>query len=363
MKKRRIGILTGGGDCPGINAVIRAAAKTAVHMYGMEAVGLIDGFRGLVDDETVPLTFDRVSNILTQGGTILGTSSRTTYFGVPSSGSPHAERGPDRLKDARRIFRKHRLEGIICIGGDGTLGVAAYLHGQGIPMVGVPKTIDNDVRHTDLTFGFDTATAIAAEAVDRLHSTAASHHRVMVVEVMGRHAGWIALQAGIAGGGDILLIPEIPFHPDAVTGVVRKRSKKGRRFSIVVAAEGAHPSKQACAGSDSLFCTLRPEQHGSIGPRLAEAIQRETGLESRATVLGHLQRGGTPTPFDRVLATRFGYWAARLCAERGFGKMVCLKGGVISSVPLAKAARGPRRIPRDSPLLTAARAVGTSFGI
>ena len=235
MNRARIGILTGGGDCPGLNAVIRAVTKTAVHQFNMEVIGFLDGFRGLVEDETVPLTYDAVSNILSQGGTLLGTSGRETFFGVPA-GSRMKPSKENRLKDALRVFRKHRLRGIVCIGGDGSLRVAHHLHRRGIPMIGVPKTIDNDVPNTDLSFGFNSACTVATDAVDRLHTTAASHHRAMVLEVMGRRAGWIALEAGLAGGGDVILVPEIPFSMDAVYKAVRQRHRRGRRFSIIVAA-------------------------------------------------------------------------------------------------------------------------------
>ncbi len=347
MRRKRIGILTGGGDCPGLNAVIRAVTKTAVHELGMEVVGFLDGFRGLVEDKSIPLTYDAVSNILSQGGTILGASSRDNFFRVPSGPAQKVPPGKDRFPEALRTFRRHDLAGLICIGGDGTLTVAYHLLRRGIPVIGIPKTIDNDVRHTDLTFGFHSACAVATEAVDRLHSTAASHHRVMVLEVMGRSAGWIALQAGIAGGGDLILIPEIPFSLKKVLDVVLHRSKRGRRFSLVIVSEGAGPS--------------RPKP-GGIGIALSEKIEKETGLESRATVLGHLQRGGTPTFFDRVLATQFGYAAACLAARERYGKMICLRKGSFSTVDLRQVSGRPRNVPLNSPLIAAARAVGTSFG-
>ena len=348
----RIGILTGGGDCPGLNAVIRAVTKTAVHQLDMEVVGFLDGFRGLVENETLPLTYDAVSNIITQGGTLLGTSGRETYFGVPA-GSRLKPSKENRLKDALGVFRKHDLSGIICIGGDGTLTVAHHLHHRGIPMIGVPKTIDNDVPNTDLTLGFNSGCTVATDAVDRLHSTAASHHRAMVLEVMGRRAGWIALEAGLAGGGDVILIPEIPFSMDTVCEVVRRRHRSGRRFSIIVAAEGARPrgKKEGWAAP----C-------GGVGIALSGEIERRTGLESRATVLGYLQRGGAPTFFDRVLATRFGHAAALLASGNRYGKMVCLKKGTLATVDLKLGSGRTRTVPPGSPLVAAARAIGTSFG-
>ena len=352
MSRDRIGLLTGGGDCPGLNAVIRAVTKTAVHRFGMEVIGFLDGFRGLVEDETVSLTYDAVSNLLSQGGTILGTSGRETYFGVAAGSRMKPSKG-NRFKDALRVFRKHRLRGIICVGGDGSLRVAHHLHRRGIPMIGVPKTIDNDVPNTDLSFGFNSACTVATDAVDRLRTTAASHHRAMVLEVMGRHAGWIALESGLAGGGDVILIPEIPFSTDAVCEVVRQRHRRGRRFSIIVAAEGTHPrgKKEGWAASS-----------GGVGITLSGEIQRRTGLECRATVLGYLQRGGTPTFFDRVLATRFGHAAAGLASRNSYGKMVCLRRGALAAAELRRALGPARRVPLSSPLVAAARAVGTSFG-
>lgn len=344
MNKKRIGLLTGGGDCPGLNALIRAATKSAIHLYGMEVVGFLDGFEGLVEDRTMPLTYDSVSNIIATGGTLLGTSSKGKLF----------QPGRNRAPDALRTFRKHRLDGLLCVGGDGTLTIAHSLHRRGIPIIGIPKTIDNDVRHTDRSFGFDTAGTVAAEAVDRLHTTAASHHRVMILEVMGRNAGWIALHAGLAGGGDIILIPEIPYSLKTVCEVVTRRSHKGRRFSLIVVAEGAYPKR----GSP----VTHAHRLGGIGPLLAQQLEEKLGLESRATVLGHLQRGGTPTPFDRVLATQFGHAAVMLAAKGRYGKMVRLKNGEISAIGLAQVAGRPRSIPLNSPLIAAARAVGTSLG-
>ena len=358
--KARIGILTGGGDCPGLNAVIRAVAKTAIHQMGMEVIGFLDGFRGLVDDESSPLTFDTVSNILSQGGTILGTSSKDNFFRVPMGPSQKVPPGKDRLPDALRTFRKRKLQGIICIGGDGTLTVAHHLHRHGIPVIGVPKTIDNDVRHTDLTFGFDSACTVATDATDRLRTTASSHHRVMVLEVMGRNAGWIALHAGLAGGGDAILIPEIPFSLKRVYDVVRQRSRRGRRYSIIVIAEGAHPKGSSVFLSFSPVRSSRPRL-GGIGMLLSEQIEKETGLESRATVLGHLQRGGSPSFLDRVLATQFGFAAAGLASQRRYGNMVRFQGGKISTVNLSQVSGRPRNVPLNHSLITTARAVGSSF--
>lgn len=361
MAKQRVGILTGGGDCPGLNAVIRAVTKTAISVYGMEVAGFQDGFRGLVLDQVVPLTYDAVSNILTQGGTILGTSNTDNFFGVRRAGADRLPASENRLNDALGVCRQHGITGVICVGGDGTLTVAHYLHTHGIPMIGVPKTIDNDVQHTDQTFGFDTASTVAALAIDRLHSTADSHHRVMIIEVMGRHAGWIALHAGVASGGDVILIPEIPYSLPEVCKVVERRSKTGRRFSIIVVAEGAYPR----GGKPVMQVPHRkgvPDRLGGVAQVLARRIEEATGIESRATILGHLQRSGTPSPLDRLLATQFGHQAARLAAKGYYGRMVCLKARAISSVPLSEVAGHPRTIPLDAPLLQTARDVGTSFG-
>ncbi len=355
MAHRRLGILTSGGDCPGLNAVIRAVAKTAIHRYGMEVVGLRDGFEGLIYDRVVPLNFDDVSSILTEGGTILGTVNRGSFARRTDPRYPQTKKF---YTDARHTFRKYRLDGVVCIGGDGSLSIANQVNEAGIPTIGVPKTIDNDVAETDQTFGFDTASSVAALAVDRLHSTAESHGRVMVIEVMGRNAGWIALQAGIAGGGDVILIPEIPYRLEAIAAYVRKRFASGRRYAIIVVAEGAHP-----VGRRPVFQrSTHTARLGGVSQLLAYEIQKATGIESRATILGYLQRGGTPTPFDRVLATRYGHHAAVLAAERRYGRMTSLKNNQITSVPLGAVADKPRLVPTDSVLITAARDIGTFFG-
>lgn len=356
MPHARIGILTGGGDCPGLNAAIRAVAKTLINQHNAHVFGIHDGFQGLVYDRIKPLSYDDVSNILTLGGTLLGTSNKDNFFGVKRNESQRVKPGRTRLPKALKNVRRHRLNGLVCIGGDGTLTVAHHLHERGIPVVGIPKTIDNDVMHTDQTFGFDTAAWVAATAIDRLHSSATSHKRVMIIEVMGRSAGWIALQAGIAGGGDVILIPEISFSTEAVCRVIQKRFQKGRRFAIVVAAEGAYEK-----GRTPVW---KRKAHGlsGISIRLAAHIERRTGIECRATILGHLQRGGEPTPFDRLLATRYGTHAAHLAAKGQFGRMVCLRNTDIQSIPLSAVAGQPRRVPLNSSLIQAARDVGTSFG-
>jgi 6-phosphofructokinase 1 len=362
MKRpQTIGILTGGGDCPGINAVIRAVAKKAMMEHGLKVIGLKDGYDGLIRRKSRRLLLSDVSGILTLGGTILGASkiSNPYQYAVKKGASfEFKDVSPKAIATARELG----LDALVCIGGDGTLGIAYHLLEDGLNVVGVPKTIDNDLRGTDLTFGFDTAVSIAVEAVDRLHTTAQSHHRIMVLEVMGHRAGWIALHAGVAGGGDIILLPEIPYSIDAVVRKVRERDRAGKRFSIVVVAEGAKPrggdvviKKIVEKASDSV-------RLGGIGFVLADALERLTGHESRAVVLGHLQRGGSPTAFDRVLATLLGSKAVDLVLNGEFGWMAAVKDGAITAAPLKTAAAGPRLIPYDHPLIGAARSVGTSFG-
>ncbi len=358
---QRIGILTGGGDCPGLNAVIRAVVKTSINVYSMESIGFRDGFCGLVFGRFLRLHYDDVSNILTRGGTILGMSRRDSYFRIANSKS--RARGIDRTARARRVFRKEGLSCLIAIGGEGTLTVANHLNENGIPVIGVPKTIDNDVPGTERTFGFDSALAVATEAIDRLHTTAESHHRVMIVEVMGRHAGWLALNAGVAGGGDVILLPEFPFSWTEVCRVVRARARRGRRFSIIVAAEGARP-KDGTLVYRNLEDGLKRRTLGGIGEVIAREIEKRTGLESREVVLGYLQRGGSPTAFDRTLATRFGHAAARLAAAGETGVITAWREGGVVTVPLREVAKaGSRPVPPDHPLLETAVGVGTSFGI
>jgi phosphofructokinase-like protein len=359
--KNRIAILTGGGDAPGINAVIRAVVKKAILEYGMEIIGIEDGYEGLIHNRRQKLGYDDVSGILTAGGTILGASKLSNPY-------RYAVRSGGRLvfKDvSRRAVRNARTWGIdalVCIGGDGTMGIAHRLLRDGIPVVGVPKTIDNDLRGTDVTFGFDTAVAIATEAIDRLHSTAQSHHRIMIVEVMGHHAGWIALYAGVAGGGDIILIPEIPYDIGAIAAKVRERHRKGRSFSIVVVAEGARPKGGDVVVKRIVAKSADPVRLGGIGMVLQNQLEKLTGSETRTVVLGHLQRGGSPTATDRVLATELGAKAVDLVLRQEFGQMAAVKDGRITAVPLEVAAGGPRTIPVDHPLIAAARSIGTSFG-
>jgi len=334
----RVGVLTGGGDCPGLNAVIRAVVRRGVQEFGLEFVGFRDGWRGPLEADTVPLDVHAVRGILPRGGTILG-SSRT---------NPYKENGPGR-NGVERI--KDNLAGLgvdalIVIGGEDTLGVAARLYDEGIPVVGVPKTIDNDLGATDYTFGFDTAVNIAMEAIDRLHTTAESHHRALIVEVMGRHAGWIALHAGLAGGANVILIPERPFDIDRVVAWVEHRFQT-RYAPIVVVAEGAHPVHDELALTSAELDSFGHVRLGGVGQLLAEEIEKRTGKEARCTVLGHIQRGGTPTAFDRVLATRFGLHAVAAVYDEAFGTMVALRGTDIVRVPLVEATRELKLVPVD----------------
>ncbi len=330
----RIGVLTGGGDCPGLNAVIRAVVRKGAGTYGHEFVGFRDGWRGPLDGETMPLGIEEVRGILPRGGTILG-SSRTNPFrvdgGVEKIKANLADRGVDAL---------------IAIGGEDTLGVAAKLHESGVCVVGVPKTIDNDLGSTDYTFGFDTAVNIAMEAIDRLHTTAESHHRTVVVEVMGRHAGWIALQSGLAGGANVILLPETPFDLDRVVAYVQDRFKT-RYSPIVVVAEGALPVDRGMVTQTEQLDAFGHARLGGIGTWLAGEIEKRTGKEARAVVLGHIQRGGTPSAFDRVLATRFGLHAIDAAHESAWGMMVALRGTEIVRVPLAEATRELKTVPPE----------------
>jgi phosphofructokinase-like protein len=321
----RVAMLTGGGDCPGLNAVMRAVARKGETVYGDEIVGLRDGWRGAVENDVVPLSVESFRGTLPRGGTILG-SSRTNPYKIDG--------GPEAVK---RTLADNAIDALIAIGGEDTLGVAAKLAAEGLAVVGVPKTIDNDLSATELTFGFDTAVQICVDAIDRLHTTAESHNRVMVVEVMGRHAGHIATWAGIAGGATVVLVPERPFDIDEVCEVIRRRHERGRYASIVVVAEGAVPVEGTMAVQSDEVDEFGHVRLGGIGDRLARAIEERTGYETRAIVLGHVQRGGTPTAFDRVLATRFGIAAIDAVHDGAFGTMVALRAGEIVRVPLEEA--------------------------
>ena len=357
---QRIGILTAGGDCPGLNAVIRAVVKSALSRRpAIQVVGILDGYAGLVENRVRPLRNDDVSGILPRGGTILGTSNRDNPFKYVS-GSSRTPR--DRSRDALATLRRNRLDGLITVGGEGTLHCAAALGRLGAPIIGVPKTIDNDLGGTDITFGFDSALSVATEAVDRLHTTAESHHRLLICEVMGRHAGWIALRAGMAGGGDVILIPEIPFHMDKIVQAIKARERRGRNFSIIVAAEGTMPVGGHTVSQGFYKEADRRIRLGGIGRLVAQALEKRTGDEARVVILGHLQRGGAPTAYDRWLATHFGLRAVDLVAQGAWGQMVNLRGTHFGHVPIQDAIRFLRRVDPRGEEVNAARQVGTSFG-
>ena len=360
---RRLAIVTAGGDCPGINAVIRAVAKTAINDYGMEVVGILDGFLGLIESRWRKLSYHDVSGIIMLGGTILGTSNRANPFKYAVGKKGDEPEFADVSDRVIANFEKIGASTLIAIGGDGTLHIAQRLYEKGLPVIGIPKTIDNDVDCTDRTFGFDSAVATATEAIDKIHTTAQSHHRVMMVEVMGRYVGWLALFAGVAGGGDVILIPEIPFDIEIVAKRVVERSRRGKRFSIVVVAEGAKSVGGDLVVRKIVKDSTDPVRLGGIADRIAHEIEKRTGLETRVTVLGHLQRGGPPTAFDRVLATRFGSLAAGLAAQGKSGIMVALKGEDIVTVSIADAIARLKSVPPDHDLIKSALSVGTSFGV
>lgn len=363
MKRiRRIGVLTGGGDCPGLNAVIRAIVKSAIVHHGLEVWGIEDGYVGLVLNRMRPLDSDAVSGILTHGGTILGTSNDATPRHFPSGKDAH---GKPVIRDMTDQVLRHvadrKLDGIIAIGGDGTMASAAHLIEQGVPIVGVPKTIDNDLMHTDLSFGFQTAVEIATEALDRIHTTAASHHRVMFVETMGRNAGWIALHAGLASGADVILIPEIPFHLEAIRRAIAQRAAIGRAFTIVAVAEGATPVGGEVVVDRIVAASPDHIRLGGISRVLALQLMQEE-IDARATILGHVQRGGTPCAFDRVLATKFGHAALTLVMRGAWDRMVALQHGDICDVSIASVAGRQRTVPLDGPDVAAARGIGICLG-
>jgi len=360
-KKGRIAILTGGGDCPGINAVIRAVAKKAILESRLEVVGISDGYDGLMHNRHRMLHYDDVSGIINLGGTILGTSNKANPYRCPMK-----KEGPLEFEDLSQTaidnFQRLEADCLVCIGGDGTLSIAHRLFKDGIPIVGIPKTIDNDIRGTDITFGFDTAVYIATEGLDRVRTTAQSHHRVMIVEVMGRNAGWIALYAGTASGADVVLIPEIPYDLDIVADKVNDRNRRGKRFTIAVVSEGARPKGGGKVVQRVVEGSTDPLRLGGIGFVLGSQIEGETGIETRTVVMGHLQRGGVPTPFDRVLATRLGTRAVDMLLDGSYGYMVGVKGNDLVDVPLEEVARGQRCVSSGDPLIRSARSVGTCFG-
>lgn len=361
-KVKHLGVLTGGGDCPGLNAVIRALVKTAEKNYGMKVTGILDGFNGLINNKTISLTKDIVAGILPRGGTILGTTNRDNPFKYGVKDKEGKIIFEDRSETVINNISKLGIDCLVVIGGDGSLSIANDLFKKGLPVVGVPKTIDNDLSATDLTFGFETAVSTATEALDRLHTTAESHHRVMILEVMGRYAGWIALYSGLAGGADIILIPEIPFTLRGIVKKVKERIDTGRKFSIVVVAEGATEHNGEMIVKELVEESFEPKRLGGIGEFIQKSLQEKYGFETRVTVLGHLQRGGTPIPSDRILATRYGVAAVQAAAQGKFGKMVCLRSPEIFTVDLAKAVGELKKVPADGAFVSAAKAIGISFG-
>lgn len=360
QKVMRIGVLTGGGDCPGLNAVIRGVTKPAQD-YGMSVLGILDGFEGLVEGRARELKNEDVSGILATGGTILGSSNKGDPFHWPVQKEGGIEIF-DKSSSALKNYNAWNLDALIAIGGDGTMNICKKLGEMGINMIGVPKTIDNDLEATDLTFGHDSAVYVVATSLDRLHTTASSHHRVIVMEVMGRYAGWIALNGGLAGGADIILIPEIPFSWEKIYDKILKRELMGKKFSLVCVAEGAKPldGQMIVKGED--IKRHDPIQLGGIGEVVARKIEDNTGRETRVTVLGHLQRGGSPTPFDRILSTKFGAFAVELAAQGKFGRMVALKGADVKNVRIEDAISKQKLVKPETQALIVAKAIGISFG-
>ncbi|HHV63924.1 MAG TPA: 6-phosphofructokinase [Peptococcaceae bacterium] len=357
---KKIAVLTGGGDCPGLNAVIRAIVRTATHA-GIEVIGVRDGFKGAIEREFLPLGLEQVSGILPRGGTILGTSNRDNPFAytVVREGQTVQEDCSDQVINNLKSIG---AEVLIVIGGDGSLNIALELSYKGLKVVGVPKTIDNDLFATDYTFGFQSAVETAQEALDKLHTTAESHHRVMILEVMGRYAGWIALYSGMAGGADVILIPEIPYDIQKVAKAVNDRKARGKKFSIIVVAEGARPLGGEMVVERTIAGRPDPIKLGGIGAKVAKDLEGLIGLETRVTVLGHIQRGGSPNTYDRVLATRYGVAAVDAVLAGEIGKMVALKGSTIATVPLAEAVNRLKQVPLDDQVLLAARKMGLKFG-
>ncbi|MBR3631664.1 MAG: 6-phosphofructokinase [Elusimicrobiaceae bacterium] len=358
---KKIGILTAGGDCPGLNAVVRAVSKNALR-HGIEVIGFKNGFDGLVRNEFIQITPETVSGIINRGGTILGSSNIANPFKytLPPFGSPEHPR--DLSSVAMHNFKANQLDALIATGGDGTLHMAHQFCEMGMPIVGVPKTIDNDLCATDQTFGFDSALSIVTEAIDRIHTTAQSHHRVMIIETMGRYAGWIALRSAIAGGGDIVLIPEIPYSDDVIVEQILARKAKGRTFSIVVAAEGAKNEAGEQAVSRTVAGSTDAIRLGGIAYKLSDMIEKRTGIESRACVLGHTQRGGTPTAFDRWLSTLYGTKALDMVLEGKFGYMAALRGFAMTEVKIADAISKLKMVDPNGAEVKAALEAGMSFG-
>ncbi len=351
----KVGILTGGGDCPGLNAVIRAVAKHLILHFDAELVGFEDGFLGMIERRSRPLSYRDVSGILTLGGTILGTHNKAnplSFYGAD---------GADVSDDVVAYAEELGLDGVVVLGGDGTMSIAHALAEKGLPFVGVPKTIDNDLKSTDRTFGFDTAVSVVTDAVDRLQTTGQSHGRIMILETMGRYAGWIALEGALAGGADIVLIPEFPYELDEVVRVCREREDR-QRFTVIVVAEGAKPAGGSMTVRETIGDSPDPIRLGGVANVLRHELEQHLDSEIRATVLGHVQRGGSPTHADRILATQYGMHAAELVGQGRWGHMVALQDGELTSVPLSEVANQTKNVPANDPLVAAAKAVGMSFG-
>ncbi|MDR0402521.1 MAG: 6-phosphofructokinase [Treponema sp.] len=352
---RTFGILTAGGDCPGLNAAIRGVCRAAYDRYHMNILGIANGYRGLIDGNVRPLNPEDFSGILTRGGTILGTSREKPF--------KTSEIGEDKVRAIKENYKKHKLDCLVVLGGNGTNTTGYLLSGEGLNILGLPKTIDNDIEGTERSFGFHSAMNICTDAIDRLHSIAVSHNRVMVIETMGHKAGWLALYSGIAAGGDVILIPEIPYDIKAIGSHLKERAKTGKSFSIVVVAEGAMSAEEAKMDKKDRKKRWADSGIPSVAYRVAREIEKETGMETRATVLGYVQRGGIPSASDRVLATSLGTAAADLLARGEYGRMIAQNGGVIGNVELSVPAGKIKFVPRDAPILDTAAAVGTCLGV
>jgi 6-phosphofructokinase 1 len=359
---RRIGVLTGGGDCPGLNAVIRAVVKSAMHQYGLEVWGIADGYLGLIENRMRLLAWSDVSNILTLGGTILGTSNQANPERFARRKADGTLEFQDVTPEVIAHLKSRGIDALICIGGDGTMSGAANLVRHGVNCIGVPKTIDNDLEQCEQTFGFDTAVTTATECLDKIHTTAMSHHRVMVVEVMGRNAGWLALSAGLASGSDVILLPELHYDLGRVCEYVVHRSQRGKQFSIVCVSEGAREKGGELVVQRRVEASPDPIRLGGIAQKLSGEIEAKTGLESRATILGHIQRGGAPSPADRVLATVFGHHALELLVGGATGRLVVWRNGRLDDVAIVEVAGRQRKVPPGHYLLAAARATGVCLG-
>lgn len=357
MMKKRIGILTSGGDCPGLNAAIRGVAKAAYGLFDAQIVGIRDGYRGLLEGEWQEMKREDFSGILTLGGTILG-SSRQPFKQMRGGGDDHA----DRVAAMKKNFEKMKLDCLVVLGGNGTHKSIHLLSGEGVPVIGLPKTIDNDLWGTDVCFGFHTAVDIATEVLDRVHTTASSHGRTMVVELMGNKAGWLTLYAGIAGGADVVLIPEIPYEIDEVVAAVERRARSGKEFSIIAVAEGAVSAQENRMSKKEFNASRQAMPFSTVSYRIADQISQATGLETRVVVPGYIQRGGSPSAYDRVLSTLFGVHAAELIRDERYGRSVALAGATVTSNPIGDVAGRLRQVPADHQMIDAGRRLGVSFG-